>query len=97
MLGDRRLARVVPDVLGRRTAPHPLTTASYVNHARRFLLTTKGRALNELEARDVTEAVMRESATGAVSSAQYFVAGLRLFLGSATPKAICQGTCPRLR
>lgn len=56
------------------------TTAAYVNHARRFLLATEGRALGELKAMDVTEAVMRESARGSVSSAQYFVFGLRSFL-----------------
>jgi hypothetical protein len=44
------------------------TTAAYVNHARRFLLATEGRALGELEARDVTEAVLRESATGELGS-----------------------------
>ena len=58
----------------------PSTTASYVNHARRFLFATEGRALSDVQAMDVTKAVMRESATGSVSSAQYFVFGLRSFL-----------------
>lgn len=57
------------------------TARGYVRHARRFLDgLPAGRDLAEVTASDVTGAVLRESATLAVSTTQSFVAGLRSFL-----------------
>jgi integrase/recombinase XerD len=57
------------------------TVAGYVAHARRFLGGLSGRELHELDAGDVTAAVLCEVDRGvSVSAAQNFVAGLRLFL-----------------
>jgi len=57
------------------------TVRGYVRHARRFL---EGMApsggLAGLTARDVTEAVLRESGAVSVSAAQFFVSALRSFL-----------------
>jgi site-specific recombinase XerD len=69
----------------------PSTTAGYVKHAQRFLLSIEGRPLSGIETSDVTSAVMRESPTGSVSSAQYFVFGLRSFLRF----CFCEGLVPR--
>jgi len=62
------------------------TAAAYVDRARRFL-TGRGpeaefsaAGLAELTAADVTRAVLRESSTVSVGSAQFFVAALRSFL-----------------
>ncbi|GAB2446709.1 site-specific integrase [Nocardioides hungaricus] len=57
------------------------TVAGYVAHARRFLGGLCGRELHELDASDVTAAVLCEVDRGvSVSAAQNFVAGLRAFL-----------------
>lgn len=56
------------------------TTEAYVARARRFLVRRAGRSLADLAAGDVTAAVLAESATVPVGSAQYFVAALRAFL-----------------
>lgn len=57
------------------------TVGGYVTHARRFLGGVSGRELHDLEASDVTAAVLREVDRGvSVSAAQNFVAGLRAFL-----------------
>ncbi len=59
----------------------PLTAAAYVDRARRFLTgCAAGAGLAELTAGDVTRAVLRESTTGSVGSAQFFVVALRSFL-----------------
>jgi site-specific recombinase XerD len=57
------------------------TVRGYVRHARRFLegLSPSG-GLAGLKARNVTEAVLRESAAVSVSAAQFFVSALRSFL-----------------
>jgi integrase/recombinase XerD len=57
------------------------TVRGYVSHARRFLdgLPAAG-GLAGVCAKDVTEAVLRRSATVSVSATQFFVAGLRSFL-----------------
>jgi integrase/recombinase XerD len=57
------------------------TVRGYVRHARRFLegLPPSG-GLARLAARDVTEAVLRESGAVSVSAAQFFVSALRSFL-----------------
>ena len=57
------------------------TVRGYVGHVQRFLdgLSPSG-ALVELTARDVTRAVLGESATVSVSATQNFVSGLRSFL-----------------
>lgn len=57
------------------------TAYGYVWHARRFLDgLPPGRDLAEVTSAEVTGAVLRESATGAVSTTQNFVAALRSFL-----------------
>jgi integrase/recombinase XerD len=57
------------------------TVGGYVAHARRFLGGLSGQELHELEASQVTAAVLREVDRGiSVSAAQNFVAGLRAFL-----------------
>jgi integrase/recombinase XerD len=57
------------------------TVRGYVSHARRFLNgLPAGAGLAGLSAKDVTEAVLRESAAVSVSATQFFVAGLRSFL-----------------
>jgi integrase/recombinase XerD len=57
------------------------TARGYVHRARRFLDgLPAGRDLAEVTAAEVTGAVLRESATGAVSTTQNFVAALRSFL-----------------
>jgi len=57
------------------------TILGYVSHARRFLDgLPAGTGLAGVCARDVTEAVLRESAAVSVSATQFFVAGLRSFL-----------------
>jgi integrase/recombinase XerD len=57
------------------------TVGGYVSHARRFLDgLPAGTGLAGVRARDVTEAVLRESAAVSVSATQFFVAGLRSFL-----------------
>jgi integrase/recombinase XerD len=57
------------------------TVGGYVSHARRFLDgLPAGTGLAGVCARDVTEAVLRESAAVSVSATQFFVAGLRSFL-----------------
>jgi integrase/recombinase XerD len=57
------------------------TVGGYVAHARRFLAGLSGLGLHELEAGEVTAAVLREVDRGvSVSAAQNFVAGLRAFL-----------------
>jgi integrase/recombinase XerD len=59
----------------------PGTVHGYVGHARRFLAGLRaGYRLGGLRAKDVTGAVLRESATVSVSTTQFFVAGLRSFL-----------------
>ena len=57
------------------------TVHGYVSHARRFLGgLPAGTDLAGVCAKDVTEAVLRQSAAVSVSAAQFFVAGLRSFL-----------------
>src|SRR5216683_2781549 len=57
------------------------TVRGYVSHARRFLEGLPAAAgLAGVCAKDVTEAVLRESAAVSVSATQFFVAGLRSFL-----------------
>ena len=57
------------------------TVAGYVAHARRFLAGLSGRELHDLDASEVSAAVLREVDRGvSVSAAQNFVAGLRAFL-----------------
>ena len=57
------------------------TVRGYVSHARRFLDGLPATAgLAGVCAKDVTEAVLRESAAVSVSATQFFVAGLRSFL-----------------
>jgi integrase/recombinase XerD len=57
------------------------TVGGYVSHARRFLDgLPPGTSLAGLSAKDVTGAVLRESAAVSVSATQFFVAGLRSFL-----------------
>ncbi|WP_063746016.1 tyrosine-type recombinase/integrase [Kribbella catacumbae] len=57
------------------------TVGGYVAHARRFVGGLSGQELHELEASQVTAAVLREVDRGvSVSAAQNFVAGLRAFL-----------------
>lgn len=57
------------------------TVRGYVSHARRFLDgLPPGTGLAGLSAKEVTEAVLRESAAVSVSATQFFVAGLRSFL-----------------
>jgi site-specific recombinase XerD len=57
------------------------TTAAYVACAARFLSRyAPGRELEGLTARDVTGAVLAESATHSVASTRYFIGGLRAFL-----------------
>ncbi len=57
------------------------TVGGYVRHARRFAGGfSPGGGLAGLTAREVTEAVLRESARVPVSATQFFVAGLRSFL-----------------
>ncbi len=57
------------------------TIRGYVRHAQRFLDgLSPGCALVDLTARDVTRAVLGESATVSVSATQNFVSGLRSFL-----------------
>ena len=58
-----------------------LTAAAYVHRARRFLAGLASfDKLAELTARDVTDAVLRESTSAAPASTQFFVAALRSFL-----------------
>ena len=57
------------------------TVRGYVGHARRFLEgLPAGTGLAGVCAKDVTEAVLRQSAAVSVSATQFFVAGLRSFL-----------------
>lgn len=57
------------------------TTTAYVSRARRFVAGLPGdMSLDDLRTKDVTDAVLRESATWSVGATQYFVAGLRSFL-----------------
>lgn len=57
------------------------TVCGYVAHARRFLSGLAGGELHELDASQVTTAVLRQvDRGGSVSGAQNFVAGLRAFL-----------------
>jgi site-specific recombinase XerD len=57
------------------------TVRGYVSHARRFLDgLPPGTGVAGVCAKDVTEAVLRESAAVSVSATQFFVAGLRSFL-----------------
>lgn len=57
------------------------TVRGYVSHARRFLDgLPAGSGLAGVCARDVIEAVLRESAAVSVSATQFYVAGLRSFL-----------------
>jgi len=56
------------------------TVRGYVSHARRFLDGLPPAGLTGVCAKDVTEAVLRESAAVSVSATQFFVAGLRSFL-----------------
>ncbi len=57
------------------------TVRGYVKHARRFIGgLSSSRGLAGLTAKDVTGAVLRESAAVSVSATQFFVAGLRSFL-----------------
>jgi len=57
------------------------TVRGYVGHARRFLEgLPAGTGLAGVCAKDVTGAVLRQSAAVSVSAAQFFVAGLRSFL-----------------
>ena len=57
------------------------TVRGYVSHARRFLEgLPPGTDLAGVCAKDVTEAVLRQSAAVSVSATQFFVAGLRSFL-----------------
>jgi integrase/recombinase XerD len=56
------------------------TVRGYVWHVRRFLAGLPSGGLAGLMARDVTEAVLRESAAVSVSTAQFFVSALRSFL-----------------
>jgi integrase/recombinase XerD len=57
------------------------TVQDYVSHARRFLAgLPAGTGVVGVCAKDVTEAVLRESAAVSVSATQFFVAGLRSFL-----------------
>jgi integrase/recombinase XerD len=59
----------------------PGTVHGYVSHARRFLDgLPPGGGLAGVCAKDVTEAVLRQSAAVSVSATQFFVAGLRSFL-----------------
>lgn len=59
----------------------PSTAAAYVDRARRFVaVCAADGVLTDLVAKDVTDAVLRESAAVSVGSAQYFVAALRSFL-----------------
>ncbi|MHB8593401.1 MAG: tyrosine-type recombinase/integrase [Acidimicrobiales bacterium] len=57
------------------------TTSAYVDRARRFLAAWPGGpGVADLSAKDVSDAVLRQSALGSVGATQYFVAGLRAFL-----------------
>ncbi len=57
------------------------TVAGYARHARRFLDGLRSSdGLTGLTAREVTAAVLRESAMVSASATQFFVAGLRSFL-----------------
>jgi site-specific recombinase XerD len=57
------------------------TARGYVRHARRFVGgLSPGTELAGVTARQVTEAILRESEAVSVSAAQFFVAGLRSFL-----------------
>ncbi len=57
------------------------TTTAYVERARRFLVGCDGgNRVANLSAKDVTDAVLRESTGASVGATQYFVAGLRSFL-----------------
>jgi site-specific recombinase XerD len=57
------------------------TTGAYVSRARRFMVgLPDGLRLSDLSSKEVTDAVLRESATWSVGATQYFVAGLRSFL-----------------
>jgi integrase/recombinase XerD len=57
------------------------TVRNYVDRTRRFLEgLPSGAELEHLSAKEVTEAVLRESAAVSVSATQNFVAGLRAFL-----------------
>jgi len=57
------------------------TVRGYVSHARRFLDgLPAATGLVGVRTKDVTEAVLRESAAVSVSATQFFVAGLRSFL-----------------
>lgn len=59
----------------------PSTASAYVERARRFLAGRPGaKRLDTLNTRDITDAVLRESAAGSIGATQYFVAGLRSFL-----------------
>ena len=56
------------------------TARGYVRHAARFLAGFSPRAIADVTAADVTQAVLRESAAVSVSATQFFVAALRAFL-----------------
>ena len=57
------------------------TTDAYVSRARRFVAGLPDDiGLDDLRAKDVTDAVLEESAAWSVGATQYFVAGLRSFL-----------------
>ncbi len=59
----------------------PSTAASYVLRARRFLIwSAPSGELAGLSAKDVTDAVLRESATWSVGAAQLFIVAVRSFL-----------------
>lgn len=60
----------------------PCTAGAYVERARRFVAGCCGdRDLMDLTTHDVTRAVQHEAARVSTGSTQYFVAGLRAFLG----------------
>ena len=58
----------------------PGTVRNYLQHADRFLGGLSPNSLDGVGTHDVTEAVLRESATVSISATQNFVAGLRSFL-----------------
>ncbi|MGA8015690.1 MAG: tyrosine-type recombinase/integrase, partial [Candidatus Dormiibacterota bacterium] len=64
------------------------TTSAYLARAQRFL--SAGPVIADLSAKDVSDAVLRESVLGSVGATQYFVAGLRSFLRFCFAKGLTQ-------
>lgn len=57
------------------------TVAGYLAHAERFLAGLPADGLSEISAAEVSQAVLRVSASVAAATAQNFISGLRAFLG----------------